>query len=80
MLGGEGDFDLPAVPAPDAAAGWRGAICYELSVQVQQRPDYDALAAPRRTYRWMADGLGAGRRPHRLSPAGVPAARPRAAP
>jgi hypothetical protein len=36
-------------------AGWQGAVAFEASVQCQQRPRYDALAAAERTYRWMAE-------------------------
>ena len=54
MEGGEGDFDLPRFLRLMQGAGWRGAVCYEMSVHVQQRPDYDALGAARRTYDWMA--------------------------
>jgi sugar phosphate isomerase/epimerase len=54
--GGEGEFALPQFLRLMQDAGWRGAICYEMSVHVQQRPEYDGLAAAARTYRWMADG------------------------
>jgi sugar phosphate isomerase/epimerase len=53
LLGGEGDFDLPAYLRLLAELGWTGAVAFEASVQCQQRPAYDPLAAAERTYRWM---------------------------
>jgi sugar phosphate isomerase/epimerase len=55
VIGGEGDHDLPTFLRLMHQHGWKGALCYEMSVQVQQRPAYDALAAAAQTYRWMAD-------------------------
>jgi hypothetical protein len=56
VVGGEGDFQLPKFLRLMQQQGWTGAVCYELSVQVQRRPDFDALAAAAQTYRWMAEG------------------------
>lgn len=56
VTGGQGDFDLPTFLRLMHQHGWRGAICYEMSLQVQQRPDFDALLAAAQTYRWMAEG------------------------
>ncbi|HEV2121238.1 MAG TPA: sugar phosphate isomerase/epimerase family protein [Chloroflexota bacterium] len=56
LLAGEGDFDLPRYLQLMQQAGWSGAIGFEASVQCQQRPNYDALAAAADIYRWMADG------------------------
>jgi sugar phosphate isomerase/epimerase len=56
LLGGEGDFDLPAYLRLMQTAGWTGGIGFEASVQCQARPGYDAMREAERTYRWMADG------------------------
>src|SRR4030095_7357472 len=56
LLGGEGDFDLPGYLRLLDELGWTGAVAFEASVQVQQRPHYDPIAAADKTYRWMADG------------------------
>jgi sugar phosphate isomerase/epimerase len=56
LLGGEGDFDLPRYLRLMQRAGYTGAVGFEASVQCQARPSYDALAAARSTYRWMAEG------------------------
>ena len=56
VVGGEGDFQLPRFLRLMQQQGWTGAVCYELSIQVQRRPDFDALAAAAQTYRWMAAG------------------------
>jgi sugar phosphate isomerase/epimerase len=56
LLGGEGDFDLPAYLRLLSEVGWSGAVAFEASVQCQQRPDYDPIAAAERTYRWMRAG------------------------
>jgi sugar phosphate isomerase/epimerase len=56
LLGGEGDFDLPRYLTLLQELGWRGAVAFEASVQCQQRPGYDAIAAAASTYRWMRDG------------------------
>jgi sugar phosphate isomerase/epimerase len=56
VVGGEGGFQLPRFLRLMHEHGWRGAICYELSIQVQQRPSFDAMRAAADTYRWMAQG------------------------
>ena len=56
LLGGEGDFDLPAYLRLMQAQGFSEPIAFEASVQCQARPDYDGLAVAASTYRWMADG------------------------
>lgn len=56
LLGGEGDFDLPAYLRLMQQAGYAGSVAFEASVQCQARPGYDAVAAAERTYRWMVDG------------------------
>jgi hypothetical protein len=53
-VGGQGGYDLPTFLRLMQQAGWTGAICYEMSVHVQGRPDYDWSAAAEQTYRWMA--------------------------
>ena len=54
VVGGEGDFELARFVRSMREHGWKGAVCYEVSVHVQRRPGYDALAAAQRTYDWMA--------------------------
>ena len=54
VVGGEGEFQLPRFLRLMHQHGWKGAICYEMSVHVQGRPGYDAIAEARRTYDWMA--------------------------
>ena len=56
LLGGEGGFDLPGYLRLLDELGWTGAVAFEASVQVQQRPNYDPIAAADSTYRWMAAG------------------------
>ena len=38
------------------AHGFGAPIAFEVSVQCQARPDYDALEAAQGIYRWMAEG------------------------
>ena len=47
---------LPAYLRLLSELGWTGAVAFAASVQSQQRPNYDALAAAERTYRWMRAG------------------------
>ena len=54
VVGGEGDHNLTTFLRLMHAGGWTGALCYEMSLQVQQRPTYDAIAAAAQTYTWMA--------------------------
>ena len=50
LVPGEGDFDYARYLAAMAAAGYRGFITVEISKQVQNRPDYDAVAAAARSF------------------------------
>ena len=56
LLAGEGTFDLPGYLRLMRAHGFGAPIAFEVSVQCQARPDYDALEAARGIYRWMAEG------------------------
>jgi sugar phosphate isomerase/epimerase len=50
LIPGEGEMDYPRYLRAMAAAGYDGHIVVEISVMVQRRPDYDPLAAARRSY------------------------------
>ena len=56
LLAGEGTFDLPGYLKLVRAQGFAEPIAFEVSVQCQARPEYDALASAAGIYRWMADG------------------------
>jgi sugar phosphate isomerase/epimerase len=56
LLAGEGSFDLSAYLKLMHAQGFMAPIAFEVSVQCQARPDYDALESARGIYRWMAEG------------------------
>src|SRR5207245_2864059 len=56
LLAGEGTFDLPRYLKLMQAQGFREPIAFEVSVQCQARPRYDALAAGKDIYAWMAEG------------------------
>lgn len=56
LLPGEGTFDLPRYLKLMQAQGFSKPIAFEVSVQCQARPNYDALATARDIYRWMSDG------------------------
>jgi sugar phosphate isomerase/epimerase len=56
LLGGEGDFDLPAYLRLMQQTGYADPISFEASVQCQARPGYDGLREAERTYQWMAAG------------------------
>ena len=56
LLAGEGTFDVCSYLQLMQRAGFDGPIAFEASVQCQARPGYDALAAARGIYHWMADG------------------------
>ena len=56
LLAGEGTFDLPGYLRLMRAHGFGAPIAFEVSVQCQARPDYDALEAAQGIYRWMAEG------------------------
>ena len=53
VIGGEGDHDLTRFLRIMKEHGWSGAVCYEMSLQVQARAGYDALDAAAKTYKWM---------------------------
>jgi sugar phosphate isomerase/epimerase len=50
VLPGDGGVDYPQLLRAIRAADYRGAICVEVSGQVQNQKGYDALAAARRSY------------------------------
>jgi sugar phosphate isomerase/epimerase len=56
LLAGEGTFDLPGYLRLMRAHAFGAPIAFEVSVQCQARPDYDALEAAQGIYRWMAEG------------------------
>ena len=56
LLAGEGTFDLPKYLKLVREHGFSEPIAFEASVQCQARPGYDAMAAARRIYAWMAEG------------------------
>jgi sugar phosphate isomerase/epimerase len=56
LLAGEGTFDLPRYLRLMRAQDFRAPIAFEVSVQCQARPGYDALAAAASVYQWMARG------------------------
>ena len=51
LIPGEGEFDYVRYLKAMAAAGYDGFITVEVSIMVQQRPDYDPLAAAAQSYR-----------------------------
>lgn len=63
LLAGEGTFDLPAYLRLMRAQGFNAPIAFEVSVQCQARPNYDALTAAAGIYRWMAEGWAAAGMP-----------------
>jgi hypothetical protein len=56
LLAGEGTFDLPRYLQLMQAQGFTQPIAFEASVHCQARPAYDAMAAARGIYAWMAEG------------------------
>lgn len=50
LIPGEGEFDYIRYLKAMAAHGYKGAISTEISVMVQRRPNYDALATATRSY------------------------------
>ncbi|MCB0105738.1 MAG: sugar phosphate isomerase/epimerase [Caldilineaceae bacterium] len=50
LIPGEGEFDYVRYLQAMQAHGYRGAISTEISMMVQRRPDYDALATATRSY------------------------------
>ncbi|MGI9145611.1 MAG: sugar phosphate isomerase/epimerase family protein [Chloroflexota bacterium] len=56
LLAGEGTFDLARYVRLMQAQGFTAPIAFEVSVQCQARPGYDALASAKSIYQWMAAG------------------------
>jgi sugar phosphate isomerase/epimerase len=54
LIPGEGEMDYPRYLRAMDAAGYTGHIVVEISLMVQRRPDYDALAAATQSYRVLA--------------------------
>ncbi len=54
LIPGEGTMDYARYLRAMDHAGYRGHIVVEISLMVQRRPDYDALAAATRSYRVLA--------------------------
>jgi sugar phosphate isomerase/epimerase len=50
LIPGEGEMDYPDYLRMMQAAGYDGHIVVEISLMVQARPDYDALAAATQSY------------------------------
>ncbi len=50
LIPGEGEMDYPRYLRPMSEAGYDGHIVVEISLMVQRRPDYDALAAATQSY------------------------------
>jgi protein FrlC len=50
LIPGEGEMDYPRYLRAMARAGYDGHIVVEVSIMVQRRPNYDALAAATRSY------------------------------
>ena len=50
LIPGEGDMDYPRYLRLMRDAGYDGHIVVEISLMVQARPDYDALAAAAQSY------------------------------
>jgi len=50
LIPGEGEMDYPRYLRLMSEAGYDGHIVVEISLMVQRRPDYDALAAATQTY------------------------------
>jgi sugar phosphate isomerase/epimerase len=61
LIPGEGDMDYPRYLRGMASAGYTGHIVVEISLMVQRRPGYDALAAATRSYEVLSRAFsGAG--------------------
>jgi inosose dehydratase len=54
LIPGEGEMDYPRYLRAMARAGYDGHIVVEISIMVQRRPNYDALAAATQSYRVLA--------------------------
>lgn len=57
LIPGEGDMDYVRYLRAMKKAGYRGHITVEISVMVQRRPEYDALAAASQSYRVLSDAF-----------------------
>ncbi|HEY3079999.1 MAG TPA: sugar phosphate isomerase/epimerase [Chloroflexota bacterium] len=57
LIPGEGEFDYVKYLTLMHQHGYRGHISPEISVMVQRRPTYDAIAAMEQTYRVVADAF-----------------------
>lgn len=68
LIPGEGDFDYAGYLRAMARAGYGGVVCVEVAKMVQARPDFDPIAAARRSYDVLAAAFEA---------AGIPRARRR---
>lgn len=65
LIPGEGDMDYVRYLKGMERTGYRGHITVEISIMVQRRPDYDALAAATRSYEVLSaafDTAGISRR------------------
>jgi sugar phosphate isomerase/epimerase len=51
LIPGEGEMDYPRYLRAMDRAGYDGHIVVEISIMVQRRPNYDALAAATQSYR-----------------------------
>jgi inosose dehydratase len=57
MIPGEGEFDYVTYLKEMQRLGYTGHITAEISIMVQRRPNYDALAAAKQTYAVMAQAF-----------------------
>jgi sugar phosphate isomerase/epimerase len=57
LIPGEGTMDYPRYLKAMQQAGYDGHIVVEISIMVQRRPDYDALAAATRSYEVLAQAF-----------------------
>ncbi len=57
LIPGEGEMDYVRYLRAMDKAGYRGHITVEISLMVQRRPGYDALAAATRSYRVLSDAF-----------------------
>jgi sugar phosphate isomerase/epimerase len=57
LIPGEGEMDYVAYLKAMDRAGWTEHITVEISLMVQARPDFDALAAATQSYRVLAQAF-----------------------
>lgn len=57
LIPGEGEMDYVRYLRAMEKAGYRGHITVEISLMVQRRPEYDALAAADQSYRVLSDAF-----------------------